>query len=79
MTDTPFETTPNKINKAVDGPFFHSAPGQDSHERFALQAEAESLRQTVEKLAMQVAGKVGPFQLVAGRTGWPTGRLPSGS
>lgn len=27
---------------------------QDSHERFALQAEAESLRQTVEKLAMQV-------------------------
>ena len=29
-------------------------PGQDSHERFALQAEAESLRQTVEKLAMQV-------------------------
>ena len=29
-------------------------PGQDSHERFALQAEAESLRQTVEKIAMQV-------------------------
>ncbi|CAL1157937.1 unnamed protein product [Cladocopium goreaui] len=27
---------------------------QDSHERFALQAEAESLRQTVEKIAMQV-------------------------
>lgn len=26
----------------------------DSHERFALQAEAESLRQTVEKIAMQV-------------------------
>jgi hypothetical protein len=46
-------------------------PGQDSHERFALQAEAESLRQTVEKIAMQVGGAwlqgswQNGFQLVA--------------
>ena len=50
-----------RFNRSSLGPFLLSAAKrqagpclQDSRERFALEAEAESLRQSVEKMAMQV-------------------------